>query len=79
MGRSDAAIRRCCTAVGRRHAENCFATVYLQYPGVIFHQDNARPHTARIAMNCLTNYQSHSWSARSPDLSPIEHIWDMGR
>ncbi|GFY11726.1 transposable element Tc1 transposase [Trichonephila clavipes] len=30
----------------------------LQYPGLIFQQDNARPHTARVAMNCLTTCQT---------------------
>ncbi|GFT22444.1 transposable element Tcb1 transposase [Trichonephila clavipes] len=28
-------------------------------------------------MNCLTASQALPWSARSPDFSPIEHIWDM--
>ncbi|GFX64941.1 transposable element Tc1 transposase [Trichonephila clavipes] len=27
----------------------------LLYPGLNFQQDNARPHTARVAMNCLSN------------------------
>lgn len=49
----------------------------LQYPGLIFQQDNARPHTARVAMNCLEACQTLPWPARSPDLSPIEHVWDM--
>ncbi|GFY05559.1 transposable element Tcb1 transposase [Trichonephila clavipes] len=34
-------------------------------------------HTPRIAMNCLTTCQTLPWAARLPDLSPIEHIWDM--
>ncbi|GFV64904.1 transposable element Tc1 transposase [Trichonephila clavipes] len=45
-------------------------------PGVI--QNHARPHTARVAMNCFTACQRLLWSARSPDLSPIEHFGDMG-
>ncbi|GFU57727.1 uncharacterized protein TNCV_3638781 [Trichonephila clavipes] len=28
-------------------------------------------------MNCLTAYQTLPWSAKSPDLSPMEHVWDM--
>ncbi|GFX03504.1 transposable element Tc1 transposase [Trichonephila clavipes] len=47
------------------------------YPGLIFLQDNAKPHTTRVAMNCLTAYQTLLWPVRSPDPSPIEHVWDM--
>ncbi|GFX88137.1 transposable element Tcb1 transposase [Trichonephila clavipes] len=28
-------------------------------------------------MNCLTDYQALPWPARSPDSSPIEHVWNM--
>ncbi|GFV38249.1 transposable element Tcb1 transposase [Trichonephila clavipes] len=46
-------------------------------PGVIFHQDNARPHTARVAQDFLRHFQTLSWPARSPDLSHVEHVWDQ--
>ncbi|GFV74510.1 transposable element Tc1 transposase [Trichonephila clavipes] len=49
----------------------------LQYPGLIFQQNNARPHTARVAMNCLTACQTLPWTARLADRSPIKHVWDM--
>ncbi|GFV06028.1 transposable element Tc1 transposase [Trichonephila clavipes] len=42
-------------------------------------QDNALPHTSRVAMNCLTVFQTLPWPAISPDLSPIEHVWGMIR
>ncbi|GFW03562.1 transposable element Tcb2 transposase [Trichonephila clavipes] len=45
-------------------------------PGAIFQQDNARPHTARVSQDCLRTVTTLPWPARSPDLSPIEHIWD---
>ncbi|GFY14114.1 transposable element Tc1 transposase [Trichonephila clavipes] len=45
----------------------------------IFQQDNARPHKAYVAMNCLTACQTLPSQARSPDLSPIEQVWDMMR
>ncbi|GFX20716.1 transposable element Tcb1 transposase [Trichonephila clavipes] len=49
-------------------------------PGAIFQQDNARPHTARLSQDCLHTVTTLHWPARSPDLSPIEHIWDhLGR
>ncbi|GFX01183.1 transposable element Tcb1 transposase [Trichonephila clavipes] len=46
-------------------------------PGVIFHQDNVRPHTARVAQDFLRHFQTLPWPARSPDLSPVEHVWDQ--
>ncbi|GFV19037.1 transposable element Tcb2 transposase [Trichonephila clavipes] len=44
--------------------------------GAIFKQDNDRPHTAMVSQDCLHIITTVSWPARSPDLSPIEHIWD---
>ena len=56
---------------------------YLQQHNVgIFQHDNARPHTARHTQNILRihNVSMLQWPARSPDLSPIEHLWDhLGR
>ncbi|GFS76512.1 transposable element Tc1 transposase [Trichonephila clavipes] len=46
----------------------------LQYPDFIFQQDNAKPHTARVAINCLTACQTLHWPAGSLDLSQIEII-----
>ncbi|GFW78750.1 transposable element Tc1 transposase [Trichonephila clavipes] len=43
-------------------------------PGAIFLQDNARPHTARVAQDFLRHFQTLPWPARSPDLSPVEHV-----
>ncbi|GFV92775.1 transposable element Tc1 transposase [Trichonephila clavipes] len=40
-------------------------------------QDIARPYMARVTMNYLRACQTLSWPARSPDLCPIEHVWDM--
>ncbi|GFV21078.1 transposable element Tc3 transposase [Trichonephila clavipes] len=46
-------------------------------PGAIFQQDNTRPHTARVAEDFLRHFQTLPWLARSPDLSPVEHVWDQ--
>ncbi|GFX05473.1 transposable element Tc1 transposase [Trichonephila clavipes] len=65
------------TIVRRRHSENCFATVPFAVPWPYFSENKARPHAVRVAMNCLIAYQILPWLSRSPDLSPIEHIWDV--
>ncbi|GFY25034.1 transposable element Tc1 transposase [Trichonephila clavipes] len=46
-------------------------------PGAIFQQDNACPHTARVAQDFLRHFQTIPWPARSPDLSLLEHAWDQ--
>ncbi|GFY22133.1 transposable element Tcb2 transposase [Trichonephila clavipes] len=45
--------------------------------GAIFQQDNARPHTAKVALDFLRPFQTLPWPTRSPDLSPVEHVWDQ--
>src|SRR5699024_6253222 len=47
-------------------------------PGYIFQQDNARPHIANVSRMFLEEslVPTLPWPARSPDLSPIEHVWD---
>ncbi|GFS91832.1 transposable element Tc1 transposase [Trichonephila clavipes] len=39
-------------------------------PGAIFQQDNARPHTARVAQDFLRPFQTLPWPARSPICPP---------
>ncbi|GFW47096.1 uncharacterized protein TNCV_55491 [Trichonephila clavipes] len=46
-------------------------------PGTIFQQDNACLHTARVAKDFLCPFQTLPWPARSPDLSPVEHMWNQ--
>ena len=48
-------------------------------PNAIFQQDNARPHTARLTTQYLqaNNVDVMEWPSKSPDLSPIEQVWDL--
>ncbi|GFV52955.1 DDE_3 domain-containing protein [Trichonephila clavipes] len=46
-------------------------------PGTIFQQVNARSHIARVAQDFLRHFQTLPWPTRSPDLSPVEHVWDQ--
>ncbi|GFX87836.1 DDE_3 domain-containing protein [Trichonephila clavipes] len=48
-------------------------------PGAIFQQDDARPHTTRVAQDFLRHFQTLPWPTHSPDLSPVEHVWNQLR
>ncbi|GFW85485.1 transposable element Tcb2 transposase [Trichonephila clavipes] len=51
-----------------------------RFSGTIFQQDNAHPNTATLSQDYLCTVTTLPWPARTPDLFPIEHIWDhLGR
>uniref|UniRef100_A0AAZ3S5R2 Tc1-like transposase DDE domain-containing protein n=1 Tax=Oncorhynchus tshawytscha TaxID=74940 RepID=A0AAZ3S5R2_ONCTS len=48
-------------------------------PGFLLMQDNARPHVAGVCQLFLQEegIDAMDWPARSPDLNPTVHIWDI--
>ena len=54
------------------------AAPLVQQHQMTFQHDNARPHVARVCQDFLANNNivPLDWPPYSPDLSPIEHLWD---
>ncbi|GFW99580.1 transposable element Tcb1 transposase [Trichonephila clavipes] len=53
------------------------AKIISKFPLIRHYNDyNARPHTARVSQDGVRTVTSLPRPARSPELSPIEHIWD---
>jgi transposase len=48
-------------------------------PALIFQQDNAKPHKGKKVMDWLAKqkFKHINWPPQSPDLSPIEMIWNI--
>ncbi|UYV84551.1 hypothetical protein LAZ67_X002594 [Cordylochernes scorpioides] len=69
------------TLTAQRYVDDVLRPVTLPYlqgvPNALYQQDNARPHTARISQQALQDVQMLPWPPYSPDLSPIEHVWDI--
>ncbi|GFW99947.1 transposable element Tcb2 transposase [Trichonephila clavipes] len=69
------------TLTGQRYVDDIFrphvGSLLNGLPVAFFQQDNAHPHRARVAQDFLCHFQTLPWSTRSPDLSPVVHMWDQ--
>ncbi|UYV70054.1 hypothetical protein LAZ67_7001638 [Cordylochernes scorpioides] len=69
------------TMTAQRYVDDVLRPVTLPYlqgvPNALYQQDNARPPTARISQQALQDVQMLPWPPYSPDLSPIEHVWNI--
>ena len=48
-----------------------------QEDDVLFQQDNAHPHMVAVMQRALRGVQQLLWPKRSPNLLPVERVWNM--
>uniref|UniRef100_A0AAZ3PK89 Tc1-like transposase DDE domain-containing protein n=1 Tax=Oncorhynchus tshawytscha TaxID=74940 RepID=A0AAZ3PK89_ONCTS len=65
--------QRCCDKILRP-----IVVPFIHRHHLMFQNDNARPHVSRICTQFLEaeNVPVVPWTAYSPGMLPIEHVWD---
>ncbi len=64
-----------CTEIPWRDPEAHCCVPFIHDHHLILQHDNAGPHVVRICTQFL-EAEFLAWPAYSPDMSPIEHVWD---
>ncbi len=70
-----------CILNAQRYRDEILRTIVMLFihdHHLMLQHDNARPHVARICTQFLEakTIPVLAWPAYSPDMSPIEHVWD---